>query len=202
MIIRTVIVDDHTSLRKMLRILLERCPDVEVVGEAANGEEAVRCCRDLRPDVVTIDVHMPVLDGFEAVQKIRSEFSSIKILAVSSDLQEASIERMLAAGASGYVLKDFLHEELVFAAETVAQGRAFLGRRVVDSLLRVVNDTGNALVESEANILRHLAQGVPRREIALSLKLPRDQFEGILKSANDKAAGSAIGDLIKRIGIE
>ena len=108
---------------------------------------------------------------------------------------------MLAAGASGYVLKDFLHEELIFATQTVAQGRPFLGRRVVDSLLRAVNDSENVLVESEENVLRYLAQGVSKKHTALSLKLPYDQFERILQSASDKVAGSAIGNLITRVEI-
>ncbi len=172
---------------------------MEVVGEAGNGEEAVQCCQELMPDVVTVDVHMPVMDGVEATRRIRSQFPSVKTLAVSSDSEEIFIERMLAAGASGYVLKEFIEDELVLATRAIAQDRVFVSRSAIDGLL---NDLEHFLEESEAAMLRHLAQGRDKRQIAQGLKLPLGMLEQTLQSACDKTVASAIGNLIKRAGIE
>jgi DNA-binding NarL/FixJ family response regulator len=172
---------------------------MEVVGEACNGEEAVQCCQELMPEVVTVDVHMPVVNGIEATRRIRSQFPSIRAVAVSSDPEEISIERMLAAGASGYVLKEFLYEELVLAIRAIARNRAFVGRCAIDGLL---DDLEPRLEEDEAAVLRGLAQGRNKRQIALSLELAPDVLEQTLRSAHAKTAASAIGNLIKRVGIE
>lgn len=202
MSIRIAIVDDHPYLRKTLRLLLERNPDMEVVGEAANGEEAVRCCRERMPDLVTVDVHMPVMDGPEATRQIRSQFPSIKALAISSDSQELFVKRMLEAGASGYVLKDFLYEELTLAVRAIARGGAFLGRSVAEELLPALHDVEIPLAEGELAVLRCLVQGKDKNQIGQHLALTPESLERTLRSARDKAAGSAIGELVNRTRVE
>ena len=202
MSIRIVIVDDHAYLRKTLRVLLERQPDMEVVGEAASGKEAIRHCQELMPDVATIDVHMPVMNGVDATQRIRSQFPSIRTLGVSSDSQPVFIERMLAAGARGYVLKDFLYEEMAVAVRAIARGGAFLGRSVVEELLPALNNVEIPLAEEELAVLRCLAQGKDKNQIVQHLALTPELLERTLRSARDKAAGSAIGELVNRIRVE
>lgn len=202
MSIRIVIVDDHACLRKTLRVLLERQPDMQVAGEAASGKEAVRRCQELMPDVATIDVHMPGMDGVDATQRIRSQFPSIRTLGVSSDSQPVFIERMLTAGAGGYVLKDFLYEEMAVAIRAIARGRAFLGRLVVDELLPALNDVETPLAETELAVLRCLVQGKDKNQIGQDLELTADVLERTLRSGRNKAAGSAIGELVNRTRIE
>jgi DNA-binding NarL/FixJ family response regulator len=200
--IRILIVDDHAYLRKTLRVLLARQPDMQVVGEAASGKEAIRCCQELMPDVATIDVHMPVMNGVATTQRIRSQFPSIQALGVSSDMQPVFIERMLAAGASGYVLKDFLYEELPLAVRAIARGRAFLGRLVVDELLPAANNVEPPFVEGELAVLRRLVQGKDKKQIGQDLALTPELLERTLRSARNKAADSTIGELVNRIRIE
>lgn len=202
MSIRVVIADDHPCLRKTLRVLLERQAAMQVIGEAMNGEEAVRCCQELMPDVATMDIRMPVMDGVAATQQIRSRCPSVRVLAVSSDVQPVFIEQMLAAGAQGYVLKDFLYEELSGAVTAIAQGRAFLGRLVVDQLLVGLGGLEPPLNAEELAVLRCLIEGMGEHQIAQDLVITRDVIERTLRSVRNKVAGYAIGELLNHVKIE
>jgi DNA-binding NarL/FixJ family response regulator len=200
--IRVVIADDHPCLRKTLRVLLERQAAMQVIGEAMNGEEAVRCCQELMPDVATMDIRMPVMDGVAATQQIRSRCPSVRVLAVSSDVQPVFIEQMLAAGAQGYVLKDFLYEELSGAVTAIAQGRAFLGRLVVDQLLVGLGGLEPPLNAQELAVLGCLIEGMGEHQIAQDLVITRDVIERTLQSVRNKVAGYAIGELLNHVKIE
>ena len=125
MAIRIVVADDHQIIRQGLRMLLDSEQDMELVGEAENGEQAVNLANELGPDVVVMDIGMPVMDGFAATRKLQSEQPEIKVVALSMHDDRAFLEGMKAAGASGYVLKDEAFERLTAAIRQVLQGEEF-----------------------------------------------------------------------------
>ena len=136
--ISVLITDDHSVVRQGLRMFLSRDPDLEVVGEATNGQEALAMARKLEPDVVLMDLLMPVMDGIEATSVIRSELPGVEVLALTSVLEDASVSGAVKAGAIGYLLKDTDAEELRQAIKAAAQGRVYLGTRSGGRLMREV----------------------------------------------------------------
>src|SRR3712207_5809582 len=126
MAIRVLITDDHGVVRQGLRMFLSLDPELEVVGEAANGEEALRMARDLSPDVVLMDLVMPVMDGISATGAIRSELPDVEVIALTSVLEDASVTGAVKAGAIGYLMKDTEAEELGRAIKAAAEGRVHL----------------------------------------------------------------------------
>lgn len=128
MSIRVIIADDHTLVRETLGRLLNEQDDIEVVGEAANGEAALEMAMQLRPDIVVMDVSMPpVLSGLEATRWIRTAVPEVKVIALSMHASTPYVTSMLNAGANGYLLKDTDVEELLTAIRAVAQGETYLG---------------------------------------------------------------------------
>ena len=126
MSIRVILVDDHRILRHGLRSLLEKERDMEVVAEAANGREAVQLVRELRPDVIVMDLSMPDLNGIEATRQVLEENPDVKVLALSMHSDKRFVAGVLGAGASGYLLKDCAPDELVRAIHSVAVNRTYL----------------------------------------------------------------------------
>jgi len=178
--IRILIADDHPVLRRGLRALIEEEPDMEVVGEAGNGLEAVQLAERLRPDVVIMDISMPELDGLEATRRIRERSPSTYILILTVHAHERYLFPVLKAGASGYVRKTAADEELVEAIRVVARGDVFLypsaTRMLLDDYLAQVRagreqDSYESLSEREREILRLLAEGYTNAEIAQKLSL-------------------------------
>jgi DNA-binding NarL/FixJ family response regulator len=178
--IRILIADDHPVLRRGLRALIEEEPDMEVVGEAGNGLEAVQLAERLRPDVVIMDISMPELDGLEATRRIRERSPSTYILILTVHAQERYLFPVLKAGASGYVRKTAADEELIEAIRVVARGDVFLypsaTRMLLDDYLAQVRagreqDSYESLSEREREILRLLAEGHTNAEIAQKLNL-------------------------------
>jgi DNA-binding NarL/FixJ family response regulator len=175
-----VIADDQPMVRAGLRSLLEGEDDVVVVGEAVDGEHALRAVRQHRPDVVLMDIRMPVLDGLEATRRLVASDSSARVLVLTTfDLDEYVFEA-LRAGASGFLLKDATAEELVAAVRTLAAGDAILApgvtRRVIEAFGSAVprSDPGagerlGALSAREVEVLRLLARGYSNAEIAREL---------------------------------
>ncbi len=131
--ITIAIVDDHRLVRQCLSDLLKREPDLRVVGEAANGREAVDLARRLKPSVMLMDIGMPVMDGIEATRRITAEQPGIRILGLSVRDEKHYIANILRAGASGFVLKDSLYTELVPAIRDVARDSLFISQRVMES---------------------------------------------------------------------
>jgi DNA-binding NarL/FixJ family response regulator len=178
--IRILIADDHPVLRRGLRALIEEEPDMEVVGEAGNGLEAVQLAERLRPDVVIMDISMPELDGLEATRRIRERSPSTYILILTVHAHERYLFPVLKAGASGYVRKTAADEELIEAIRVVARGDVFLypsaTRMLLDDYLAQVRagreqDSYESLSEREREILRLLAEGHTNAEIAQKLNL-------------------------------
>lgn len=173
MVIRVLIVDDHSVVREGLRMFLARDPDLEVVGEAADGAEALEQTRHLRPDVVIMDLLMPVMDGIAATQAIRREFPETEVLALTSVLESASVVEAIRAGAIGYLLKDTQAAELRNAIKAAAAGQVQLSPQASAYLLSAVRtpELIEPLTPHEMDVLRLLAQGQSNKEIARTLHL-------------------------------
>ncbi len=173
MAIRVLIVDDHSVVREGLRMFLARDPDLEVVGEAADGAEAIQQARLLRPDVVIMDVLMPVLDGIAATQVIRSELPETEVLALTSVLESASVTEALRVGAIGYLLKDTRAAELRTAIKAAAAGQVQLSAQASSYLLGALRmpERPEPLTPREMDVLRLLAHGQSNKEISRTLHL-------------------------------
>jgi NarL family two-component system response regulator LiaR len=173
MAIRVLVVDDHSVVREGLRMFLVRDPDLEVVGEAADGADALEQARQLRPDVVIMDLLMPVMDGIAATRAIRRELPETEVLALTSVLESASVVEAIRAGAIGYLLKDTQASELRKAIKAAAAGQVQLSPQASAYLLGAVRmpEMPEPLTPREMDVLRLLAQGQSNKEIARALHL-------------------------------
>jgi DNA-binding NarL/FixJ family response regulator len=161
-----------------LKLLLERIPDMEVAGEAADGREAVRLAKELRPDVVLMDIGMPMLNGLDAAAQILREDDQIGVIMLSMHMDESYILRALDTGAKGYLLKDNADEDVERAIRTVATGRPFFSPAIAKALLedyvrllrdRDAADSYDLLTEREREVLQLLAEGKSNKEAAAIL---------------------------------
>ena len=178
--IRVVLADDHTLLRKGLRALLQAESDIEVVAEAADGAEAVRACQRFTPDVIVMDLSMPVVDGLEATRQITALGLPTRVLVLTMHNEEEYLLRVLEAGGSGYILKQSADVELVHAIRSVNKGEAFLYPSGVRMLLQHYRKDNQheqeqaarpALSEREAEVLTLTAEGYSNQEIGKQLYL-------------------------------
>jgi DNA-binding NarL/FixJ family response regulator len=171
MSIRLVIADDHAVVRQGLRMFLLDDPDFEVVGEACNGSEARDLAHQLRPDVILMDLLMPVMDGITAISHIRRECPDTEVIALTSVLEDASVVGAVRAGAIGYLLKDTQADELIRSIKAAANGQVQLSPQAAARLVREVRapDNPESLTERETDVLRLLAQGKANKEIAREL---------------------------------
>ena len=177
--IRIVIADDQALVRSGFRLIVDARPDLEVVGEAEDGEQAVALVEELEPDVILLDIRMPNLDGIEATKQIVASGSGTRILVLTTFDLDEYVYGAIRAGASGFLLKDVRPGELVDAIRVVASGNALLGPTAVERLLRrfsvPVDDRPmdsaavGSLTDREAETLRLLANGLSNAEIAATL---------------------------------
>jgi NarL family two-component system response regulator LiaR len=176
MAIRVLIADDHHVVREGLRRFLRRDPELTVVGEAADGAEAVELARRLRPDVVLMDLLMPVMDGIAATSAIRRELPETEVVALTSVLEGAAVVGAVRAGAIGYLLKDIQASELRRAIKAAAAGQVQLTPQASAYLLREVRtpEATEALTEREMEVLRLLVQGCANKEIGRDLQIAED----------------------------
>ncbi|MER8000579.1 response regulator transcription factor [Streptomyces sp. NPDC095613] len=174
--IRVLLVDDHQVVRRGLRTFLEVQEDIEVVGEASDGDEGVARAEELRPDVVLMDIKMPGTDGIEALRKLRALANPAKVLIVTSFTEQRTVVPALRAGASGYVYKDVDPDALAGAIRSVHAGHVLLQPEVAGALLAQDDHgggqgRGTTLTEREREVLGLIADGRSNREIARALVL-------------------------------
>jgi DNA-binding NarL/FixJ family response regulator len=168
-----MIVDDHDVVRQGLKMYLGLDADLEVVGEAENGQEALELARELRPEVILMDLLMPVMDGITAIAAIRQVLPDSEIIALTSVLEDSSVVGAVRAGAIGYLLKDTKAEELCRAIKAAAAGQVQLSSQAAARLMREVKaqQSPEKLTERETDVLRLLALGRANKEIALELNI-------------------------------
>lgn len=174
--IRVLLVDDHQVVRRGLRTFLEVQEDIEVVGEAPDGEEGIARAEELRPDVILMDIKMPGTDGIEALRRLRALDNPARVLIVTSFTEQRSVVPALRAGAAGYVYKDIDPDALAAAIRSVHAGHVLLQPEVALALLSEDDQPaspgrGGSLTEREREVLLHIADGRSNREIARALVL-------------------------------
>jgi len=176
MTIRILIVDDHSVVREGLRMFLGRDPELKIVDEAANGAEAIEKAHYWRPDVVLMDLLIPVIDGVTATAIIRRELPQTEVISFTSVLDSTSVSRVMRAGAIGYLLKDAQASELRNVIKSAATGQMQRSMQVSSYLLYEVRDQKRpgALTERETEILRHVSLGKSNKEIAYVLRIAED----------------------------
>jgi NarL family two-component system response regulator LiaR len=189
---RILITDDHGVVRQGLRMFLSLDPDLEVVGEASNGREALALARELRPDVVLMDLLMPVMDGIKATEAIRSEMPEVEVIALTSVLEDTSVSGAVRAGAIGYLLKDTDAEELKRAIQAAAEGRVHLAPEAAARLMREVRapESPEDLTERETEVLKLMARGHANKQIASSLYV------------SEKTVKAHVSSILMKLGVQ
>ena len=192
--VRIVLADDHTILREGLRALLTADPDFEIIGEAADGREAVRCVEKLGPDLLLMDLSMPRMSGMDAISEIKKRYHKTKIIALTVHKTEEYLLSTLQAGVDGYVLKDATHDELVMAIHSVMAGKRYLSpgisEKVIEGYLDGKEDglaasSWQKLSQREREVLKLIAEGYKNKEIAedlcISLKTVEKHRANLMK---------------------
>jgi DNA-binding NarL/FixJ family response regulator len=190
--IRVLLADDHSVVCEGLKMFLELDEGLEVVGEAEDGAEAVELARKLKPNVVLMDLVMPVMDGISAIEAIRNEGIDTEVLAVTSVLEDSAIIRAIRAGAIGYLLKDTRADDLCRAIRAAANGQVQLSPQAAARLLREVRapESPETLTERETDVLRLLARGLANKEIAGQL------------SIGEATAKTHVSSILSKLGVQ
>ena len=169
--IKVLLVDDHSVVRQGLRMFLDLEEDLEVVGEAENGEQALQKIGELKPDVVLMDLMMPVMDGIEAIEKSKSMYPDVEVVALTSVLEDRSVVKAVKAGATGYLLKDTQADVLCEAVKAAAQGKVQLSPEASARLMKALQsgDPLEELTEREFEVLVAISEGYSNRDVAEKL---------------------------------
>jgi DNA-binding NarL/FixJ family response regulator len=192
--IKIVIAEDHTILREGLKALLSSDPQFDIIGEAVDGREAVRCVEKLGPDLILMDLSMPRMSGMEAIREIKNRYPQTRIIALTVHKTDEYLHTTLQAGADGYVLKDATHDELVLAIKNVMKGKSYLSpgvsEKVIEGYLEgresVMPDSPwETLSPREREVLKLIAEGYKNKEIAddlcISLKTVEKHRANLMK---------------------
>jgi DNA-binding NarL/FixJ family response regulator len=190
--IRILIADDHSVVREGLRMFLGLDPAIEVIGEASDGAEALRLAGALAPDVVLMDLIMPVMDGISATRAIREQFPDTEVVALTSVLEDASVVGAIRAGAIGYLLKTTDAEELRRSIRAAAAGQVQLSTDAAARLMREVRapDSPEMLTERETDVLRLVAEGKANKEIAQGLGI------------GEKTVKTHVSSILAKLGLQ
>jgi NarL family two-component system response regulator LiaR len=190
--IRVLVVDDQTVVREGLVAILANYPEVEVIGQAADGNQALGIIRQEKPNVVLLDLQMPGLDGLATIPKIREIAPSTRIMVVTSFADSDKVYQAIKSGALGYILKDATREQLVQAIQDVAQGRASLQPSIAVKLIQEINHpseskvTADPLTRRELETIRLIARGLSNQEIAAELVVNERTIAKYVSSILDK----------------
>ena len=185
--IRVLVVDDHTIVRDGICALLALAGDMEVVGEATNGSEALNKVRELEPDLVLMDISMPIMDGFEATRRIRRDFPKTKVLVLTQYDEKEYVFPIIEAGAAGFISKQAASSELVSGIRSIYQGDSYLSPSVAKLLVeehqygvsgQAGNDSYEKLTDRERDVLKLIVEGYTTREIADILVVSSKTVEG------------------------
>lgn len=209
MSIRIIIADDHQLFREGLANLLADSKDIEMLAQAGNGKEAIAKARELNPDVLIMDIGMPVMDGVEATRKLLQELPGSRVIALSMHADKQYIKGMFEAGASGYLFKNCAYNELIAAIRTVHEGKKYLSDRITEIMIQdylgkeePIQVVDNELTEREAEILKLIAEGVSTNEISerlfVSIKTIGTHKQHILEKLNLKTTTDLVKYAIKK----
>lgn len=202
---RVIVVDDHSIIREGLISLLQQQPDLEVVGQAEDGQSALELIRKLRPDIVITDVIMPKLNGMDTTCQIVRQFPKVKVIALTGQNNDFFVTRMLKAGASAYVLKECLLDELVEAIRTVQDGKSFISPKLagitVNSYVRLLSESQKSLLDSltqtERKILQLVGEGKSNKTIASELCISPKKIEADRRRIMEKLHTHDTDELVK-----
>ncbi len=205
-VIKILLVDDHTIVRQGLKLILSAHPDLNVIGEAANGREAVEAAQRLRPDVIVMDVAMPEMNGIEATRQLIQANPRTRVLVLSMHKEPVYVREILRAGARGYILKDAIDTELLNAVRSVGQGDGYISPAVSGALLsdyrQNVTDPLDLLSAREREVLQLVGEGKTNKEIATRLNLSVytvDSHRGkIMEKLNLHSTGELVKFAVKR----
>ena len=205
MSIRVLLGDDHRIMREGLRSLLEKEPDIELVGEAEDGRSTLELASRLKPQVVVMDISMPDLNGIDATRKLLEKLPSVKVLALSMHTDQRFIEGMLRAGATGYLPKDCASEELVRAIRTVLSNQTYLSPSIADVVRRdylsqrreADISVSGVLTEREREVLQLMAEGKNTKEIASRLQVSVKTIETFRQHIMQKLNLHSLAELTK-----
>lgn len=199
--IRVLLADDHAMVRKGFHLILEAQPDMEIVGEAGNGREAVELAEKLHPDVVVMDVAMPELNGIEATRRLAASSPHTRILALSMHKDSVYVREILRAGPRGYLLKDSIDTDLISAVRAVARGDGYISPGVSDAVLsdyrHHVTDPLDLLTSREREVLQMIAESKTNKEIAAALNLSVYTVEAHRGKIMEKLNLHSTGELVR-----
>lgn len=201
---KIILVDDHKIIRDGLRSLLEKQPEIEIIAEAEDGVSAVRLAKELNPDVMIMDIGLPTLNGIEATRKIIADNPAIKVISLSICSDRWSLEKMIKAGASGYVLKNSAFEELVQAVNIVMDNEFYLcedmSKTIVSDFVGNIKSsevTNEVISAREREVLQLIAEGKTVAEIASCLNISKKTVEVHRSQIYNKLGMSSLADIIK-----